>query len=267
MKVIAGRDFSRSISTDAEEAFLINETAVKDFGLGTPEKAIGHEIGWQKWGGDSSNPIKRGRVIGVVKDFHYSSLHEKVASSVIIIYPQQLFKVAVKLQTADMKSTLAFINDAWNRYVPGYPLDYKFMDETYGKMYNNEEKLGDLLFIFTIMAIIVGCMGLFALAAFSTEQRVKEIGIRKVLGASIFNLTALLSKSFMRLVLIATVISFPLAWWAMNNWLENFPYRVSISPWIFVLAALLAVAIALFTVSLQTVKAALANPVKNLRTE
>ena len=267
LKLIAGRDFSREMSTDAEEAFIINETAVKELGFGTAEKALGQRMNWEKWVPDSLHPIKQGKVIGVVQDYHYKSLHEKVATSVIQIYAPVVFKVAVKLKTADIKNTIAYINNTWNKFSPGYPIDYKFMDETYGKMYKNEEKLGSLLLIFTIMAIVVGCMGLFALAAFSAEQRTKEIGIRKVLGASAFNIVGLLSKNFLLLVLIASLIAFPVAWWAMNSWLKDFPYRVNISLWIFFGAGLIAVIIALVTISFQAIKAAIANPVKSLRTE
>jgi putative ABC transport system permease protein len=166
-----------------------------------------------------------------------------------------------------MKNTIAFINNTWNKFSPGYPLDFKFMDDTYGKMYKAEENLGSLIWIFTIMAIFIGCMGLFGLAAFSAEQRIKEIGIRKVLGASVFSITALLSKNFVRLVLISSIIAFPIAWWAMNKWLEDFSYRIAISWWVFVVAGIAALLIALITVSFQAIKVAVANPVKNLRTE
>jgi putative ABC transport system permease protein len=267
-KLIAGRDFSKDMSTDVQEAFIINETAVKEFGFGTPEKAIGQRLDWNEWEpADSLNTVKKGKVIGVIQDFHYKSLHEKVTASVIQIYPQVSFKVAVKLKTAGIKNTIAYINDTWNKFTPGYPLDYQFMDETYGKMYKGEEKLGSLLWIFTVMAIVVGCMGLFALAAFSAEQRTKEIGIRKVLGATVFNIVGLLSKNFLLLILLASLIAFPIAWWAMNNWLKDFPYRVNISWWIFFAAGLLALIIALVTISFQAIKAAIANPVKSLRTE
>jgi putative ABC transport system permease protein len=206
-------------------------------------------------------------VIGVVKDFHYESLREKVRASVIHIYPQVTFKVAVKLKTADISNTIAFINNTWNRFNPGYPLDYKFMDDSYGLMYKSEEKLSDLLWIFAIMAIVVGCMGLFGLAAFSAEQRTKEIGIRKILGANVFNIFGLLSKKFVLLVLLASLISIPIAWIAMNKWLEDFPYRVNMSWWVFVIATAAALLIALLTVSFQSIKAAMINPVKSLRTE
>lgn len=268
LRLIAGRDFSRDMATDVREAFIINETAVREFGFGTPEQAIGQRIHWNEWSPqDSLNPVKKGKVIGVIQDFHYKSLHEKVSASVIQLYPQEVFKIAAKLKTADLQSTIAYVTSVWNKFSPGYPLDYKFMDETYGKMYKNEEKLASLLWIFTIMAIVVGCLGLFGLAAFSAEQRTKEIGIRKVLGASVFNIMGLLSKSFVIMVLIASVAAFPVAWWAMNKWLADFPYRVEISWWVFVIAVVAALLVALITVSFQSIKAATTNPVKSLRTE
>ncbi|HEY5967207.1 MAG TPA: ABC transporter permease [Chitinophagaceae bacterium] len=268
LRIVAGRDFSKDMATDVKEAFIINETAVKEWGFGTPEKAIGQPISWNEWSPiDTLNPIKRGKVIGVVDDFHYKSLHEKVTASVIHVYPQVVFAVAVKLKTADIKNTIAYINNVWDKFVPGFPLDYKFMDETYSTMYKAEAKLSDLLWIFTIMAIVVGCMGLFGLAAFSAEQRTKELGIRKVLGANAFDIVGLLSKNFLVLVMIASLIAFPIAWWAMNSWLKDFPYRVSISWWVFGIAIIAALAIALLTVSFQAIKAALTNPVKSLRTE
>jgi putative ABC transport system permease protein len=268
LRLIAGRDFSRDRSTDVSEAFIINETAVKSFGFNTPQAALGQQILWDEWEPvDSTQPVKRGKVIGVVKDFHYKSLHEKVTASVIQLYPQVTETVALKLRSSDMASSIAHISNVWKRYAPSFPLDYKFVDETYGKMYSSEEKLSSLLWIFAIMAILVGCMGLFGLAAFSAEQRTKEIGIRKVLGANVFNIMGLLSKNFIVLVAIAAVIAFPVAWWAMNNWLDDFPYRVAISWWIFGIAIIAALLIALITVSFQSIKAATANPVKSLRTE
>jgi putative ABC transport system permease protein len=268
LRIIAGRDFSREMSTDVREAFIINETAVREFGYGTPEKAIGQPMSWNEWyPTDSLHPVKNGKVIGVVQDFHYKSLHEKVTASVIQLYPQVAYTVAAKLRTTDIKGTIAYINNEWNKYISSYPLDYKFMDESYGAMYNSEEKLSELLWIFTIMAIVVGCMGLFGLAAFSAEQRTKEIGIRKVLGANVFNIVGLLSRRFLILIVIASLIAFPIAWWAMNNWLKDFPYRIMISWWMFAIAIIAALAIALFTVSFQSIKAAVASPVKSLRTE
>jgi putative ABC transport system permease protein len=267
LTIVAGRDFSKDMPTDTSNAFIINETGVKELGMGTPEKALGQRINWDKWIPDSLNPVKKGQVIGVVKDFHYKSLHEKVSTSVLQIYPPVLEKVAVKVKAADVKNTIAYINKTWNKFSPDYPLDYKFMDENFDEMYKSEDKLKTLLSIFTATAILVGCMGLFGLAAFSAEQRTKEIGIRKVLGATVLDIVSMLSKNFLQPVLIASLIAFPVAWWAMNNWLQNFPYRVSISWWVFALAAIVALIIALITVSFQSIKAAVSNPVKSLRTE
>lgn len=267
MELIAGRDFSKEISSDVEEAFVINEMAVKEFGFGTPGQALGQRVNWEKWIPDSANPVKKGRVIGVIKDFHYKSLHEKVTASVIQIYPPVAFKVAAKLQAANMRETISYIDNTWKKFTPEFPLDYKFMDATYGAMYEAEDKLSRLLTIFTIMAIFVGCMGLFGLAAFNAEQRTKEISIRKILGATSFSIVQLLSKTFLKPVLIASLIAFPIAWYAMNKWLEEFPYRAEITWWIFGMAAIIAVVIAVLTVSFQSLKAAFSNPVKNLRTE
>jgi len=268
LRIIAGRDFSKAMSTDIKEAFLINETGVKELGYGRPEKAIGQPINWREWvPTDTLQPVKKGKIIGVVQDFHYKSLYEKVALSVIQLYPQVSFKVALKIQTANTRSTLAHINKVWNKYSNGYPLDYKFMDESYGIMYRSEEKLAGLLWIFTAMAVVVGCMGLFGLAAFSAEQRKKEIGVRKVLGAGIFNIMGLLSKNFLLLVGISSIIAFPVAWWAIQKWLQDFPYRVHIEWWIFPVTALSALFIAMITTCFQSIKAAIANPVKSLRAE
>jgi putative ABC transport system permease protein len=268
LRIVAGRDFSKEMTTDATAAFIINETAAKEWGYGTPEKAIGKPLYWPEWSpADSLHTVKKGKITGVVEDFHYKSLHEKVTASVIQIYPAVTYTAAVKLKAAGIKNTIASIGQVWNRFSPGYPLDYKFMDETYGNMYHSEEKLGDLLWIFTIMAIFIGCMGLFGLAAFNTQLRTKEIGIRKVLGASVLSVINLLAKNFLLLVVISSVIAFPVAWWTMSSWLNNFPYRVAMSWWIFVTAIAAALFIAFATVSIQSYKASTANPVKSLRSE
>lgn len=267
LQMVAGREFSKKYATDAEEAFIINETAAKEFGFGNPQNAIGQKIAWDKWLPDSLMPVKRGEVIGVVKDFHYKSLHEKVSKAVLVIYPQYVLKVAVKINSAHIDKTLAFIKNTYSKFSPEYPLNYNFLDDNFAKMYASEEKLGGLLWVFTIMSIVVGCLGLFGLAAFSTEQRIKEIGIRKVLGASVGSILTLLSSNFVKLILIALVLASPVAWWAMNKWLEDFAYRVTISGWIFAEAGIAALVIALITVSSQAIRAARANPVKSLRIE
>jgi putative ABC transport system permease protein len=267
LHLIAGRDFSKEITTDVDEAFIINETGVKELGFGTPQAAIGQRLHWNKWDGDSVNPVKKGRVIGVVKDFHYKSLHEKISISVLQIYPPIFYKIAVKTKTADLNNTLGYIEGVWKKYAPEYPLDYKFLDENFAEMYKNEARLGRLLLIFTVMAIVVGCMGLLGLATFSAEQRKREISIRKVLGASVMNIVALLSGNFLKPVFVASLIAFPLAWWAMSKWLEDYSYRVNISWWVFGITVLVALIIALITVSFQSIRAASSNPVKSLRSE
>jgi putative ABC transport system permease protein len=265
LQLIAGRDFSKEIKTDKDASFIINETGVKNLGFGTAEKALGQTLTWPTW----SNPdsLKKGQVIGVVKDFHFKSLYDKVEPAVLQIYPNAYSKVAVKIKTAGIEGTLAHVKKTWNQFTPDYPLEYNFLDESFNQMYKADDKLKSLLSIFTAVTIFVGCLGLFGLAAYAAERRRKEVGIRKVLGASVKGIVLHLSKDFIKLVLIALIIASPIAWYLMNKWLQNFPYRVNISWWIFILSGLMTVLIALITVSFQSIKAATNNPVKSLRTE
>jgi putative ABC transport system permease protein len=267
LQLVAGRDFSKDIKTDQPEGFIINETAVRELGFGTPQKAIGQKLEWKVWVSKTPDSLKKGRVIGVVKDFNYKNLYEKVNSAVIQIYPEAYWKVAVKLKTADAANTISYINNIWKKYSPGYPMDYTFMDENFKRMYQSEDKFRALLIIFTGLAIFIGCLGLFGLAAYTAERRTKEIGIRKILGADVNSIVMLLSGEFLKLILIALVIAAPLAWYFMNGWLKDFAYRIEIGWAVFVLAGVLAIVIAMLTVSYQGIKAALVNPVKNLRVE
>jgi putative ABC transport system permease protein len=267
LHLVAGRDFAKDHPTDAESAFIINETAIKEFGFDTPEKALGQRIHWDKWVTDSLHPVKEGEVIGVIKDFHYKSLYEKVSPAVLIIYPPIVAKVAVKVKTADLNKTIVDIKNTWSKFSPAVPLDYNFIDENFDKMYKADEKLGGLLWIFTAIAIFVGCLGLFGLIALSAEQRVKEIGIRKVLGASAGNIIALLSKNFIQLIVVSLLIASPVAWWVMNKWLEDFAYKININWEVFMLAGAAALVVAMLTLSFQAIKAAIANPVTSLRSE
>ena len=187
--------------------------------------------------------------------------------AVLQIYPQVAVKMALKVRQQDLPKTLDFVKNTWIKFAPAYPLDYKFLDENFEAMYQSEQKLSTLLSIFTLMAILVGCLGLFGLAAFNAEQRTKEIGIRKVLGATASDIVALLSQKFLQPVLVASVIAFPVAWWLMSSWLDDIPYRIEITPWIFILTALASLLIAFITVSFHAIKAAVSNPVKSLRTE
>ncbi|GAB4030302.1 ABC transporter permease [Spirosoma gilvum] len=264
LHLLSGRDFSKDIAGDVS-AYIINETAVRELGLSSPAKAIGKTLSWPTWRNPDS--LKTGPVIGVVKDFHYKSLHEKIEPTVLQIYPQAYSKVAVKITGANIEIAIGQISNVWSRYSPDYPIEYNFLDESFGKMYKGEDKLKTLLTLFTAITIFVSCLGLLGLAANAAEQRRKELGVRKVLGATVEGLVVLLSKDFVKLMLISLLLASPVAWYFMNQWLDNFPYRITINWWMFAVAGGLAVALALVTVSFQTVKAALSNPVKNLKTE
>ncbi|MEJ8756849.1 FtsX-like permease family protein [Pontibacter sp. H259] len=265
VKVLAGRGFSREFATDANHAFMLNETAVKELGYGTPEQALGQPLQWNVWNDTNTDSLKEGKIIGVVKDFHFKSLYDKVEPTVLQIFPPAYVKVAVKIDTDNMTEAIAHVKQVWSKFTPDYPLEYIFMDENFEKMYKSEDKLKTLLWIFTGMAIFVACLGLFGLAAYAAERRKKEIGIRKVLGADNSTIVALLSKEFLRLVIVAALIAFPLAWYAMDKWLQDFAYRIDMSVWVFLVAGIVAAAVAFLTISYQALKAARTNPILNLR--
>jgi putative ABC transport system permease protein len=267
LQLVAGRDFSKEMGTDKDHAWIINETAVRQLGFGTPQKALGQKLYWHVWNNVNPDSIKEGQVIGVVKDFNYKSLYDKVETTVLQIFPDAAWKVAVKMKTTDLGSTINQVKNIWNQFTPDYPIEYKFLDENFEQMYKSEDKLRSLLSIFTAMAIFVGCLGLFGLAAYTAERRRKEVGIRKVLGASTKGVVLLLSKEFVKLVIISLLIASPFAWFFMNKWLQDFAYRINISWWIFIVAGVFTILIALLTVSFQAIKAATANPVKSLRSE
>ncbi|MFN7120347.1 MAG: ABC transporter permease, partial [Saprospiraceae bacterium] len=268
MDVIAGRNFSRDFPTDATNSFIINETAAKNFGFASPEAAVGQPLEWDDWApADTTQPVRKGTIVGVVKDFHYGSLHEKVENAVLVIEPSAYWKVALRVQPGELSKTIAQLESTWKSFNTGYPFDYQFVDASLDNFYKNEQKLMTLLAIFTGLAILIACMGLLGLVTFAAERRVKEIGIRKVLGANVFDIVTLLSKDFLLLVVIAAVVATPLAWWTMNSWLADFSYRISIQWWVFAVGLLLAVLVAMVTVSLQAIKAAVANPVESLKNE
>jgi putative ABC transport system permease protein len=259
MKLVAGRNFSKSLSTDSS-ALIINETTAKLFGWG--KNAVGHIITQADY---NAGQKKDFTVIGVVKDFHFRSLHEAIAPIIMSLHPQ--WGLIIKMKGKDVSGLVASIHKQWADFNTGEPLDYDFIDKLYDKTYIAEQKTGRILNIFSILTILVACLGLFGLAAFTAEQRTREIGIRKVLGASTQQITNMLSREFIKLVVIACVIAFPLSYWLMYKWLQDFAYRINISWWIFLVAGILAITIALATVSFQAIKAAMANPVKSLRTE
>lgn len=259
MKVVAGRNFSENIIADTA-SYLINESAVRSLGWGSPENAINKPFGM---GGDG------GKIIGVVKDFHFNSLQHAVEPLVIMPrLPNNGFsQITMRIDMNNTKSVLKFVSDNWQKYFPAYDLAYTFVDKKLQEQYKSEERFEKFFFYFSILSLLIACLGLFGLTAYATQQRTKEIGIRKVLGASVGGITALLSKDFLKLVLIGTAIAFPLSWWVMNKWLQDFAYRIQIGWWVFVVAGAAALLIALLTVSFQAIRAAIANPVKSLRTE
>lgn len=257
MPLLAGRDFSREYATDDSAAFVLNRAAVEKLGW-TVEEAVNKSMIYGE---------RNGRVIGVVEDVHFESLHNKIVPIIYLINGAGSYQFALRLSGQDIPASLAFIKNIWTEYQPDYPFEYRFLDEQLGALYDSEENLGKIFGIFSLLAVVIACLGLYGLAAFSAEQRTKEIGIRKALGASVKNLVGLLSKEFLKLVIIANIIAWPVAWYAMNRWLENFAYRINIAWWVFILAGTLALAIALLTVAYQAIKAAVANPVKSLRYE
>ncbi|MGH2564840.1 MAG: ABC transporter permease, partial [Ginsengibacter sp.] len=207
------------------------------------------------------------KVIGVAGDFHYTSFRTEVKPFAFVDIPMRMGNFTVKLSTDNIKSTLAQLENTWKKFSPERPFEYTFLDETYERLYQSENRFEKVFIGMVILGIVIACLGLFGLATFAAQQRIKEIGIRKVLGASTAAISTMLSGDFLKLVMIALIIAIPAGWYFMNKWLQDFAYRINISWWMFVAAGLLAVAIAMITVSFQAIKAAIANPVKSLRTE
>jgi len=262
-----GRFFSKDFSTDSLSVVL-NEKAVTELALKNPVGALLTSPDGQFNAPDGS-PYQY-TVVGVVKDFHFQSLHQPIAPLVFSniskfggIVPQ----MALRINAADFKNALSNLENLWKKFIPARPFHYSFLDQNLAKQYQQEQTTQKIFTIFSSLAIFIACIGLLGLAAYTTQQRSREISIRKVLGASVGNVVTMLSKDFLKLVLIAAFFAFPLAWWAMNSWLQDFSYRINITWWVFVIAALLAILVALLTISFQAIKAATANPVKNLRTE
>ncbi len=261
MEMKEGRFFSKDFSTDSL-GVVLNETAVKKFGFANP---IGQRV-WRYGDRELTTKITY-TVIGVVKDFHFESLREDIGALGFFLEPKDDGMVAVRFDASDVKGFIETVKTKWNALSPGQPFNYAFLDDRFTRMYESEQRLGNIFIVFAGLAIFIACLGLLALAAFTAERRSKEIGVRKVLGATTGNIFTLLTSEFTRWVIIANVIALPLAWWGAQRWLENFAYRTEVSWRILALAVGIAVAVAVLTVSFQSVKAALANPVKSLRSE
>lgn len=267
LQMAQGRFFSKQLATDSL-SLVINEKAVAELGLKQP-------VGARLTTPDGQLNLPDGTphiytVIGVVKDFHFQSLHQKITPLVFInsskfgnINPV----MAVRIEAPEFKTAVTGIEKTWKRFVSQRPFHYNFLDEQLANLYHSEKNSQRLFSIFSALAIFIACMGLLGLVTYAIQQRVREIGIRKVLGAGIGSIITMLSKDFLKLIFIAIIISTPLAWWAMHKWLQDFAYRITINWGVFVIAGVVALLIALFTVSLQAIKAAVANPVKSLRME
>ncbi|WP_158642812.1 ABC transporter permease [Mucilaginibacter ginsenosidivorax] len=256
IKLLSGRNFSREMSTDST-ALIVNEAFVKQFGFKDPlnKPIYRNSIGIEKF-----------HIIGVVKDFNYSSLREEI-KPLALIYGDSRGTLSIKVRTANLPSLMNTVKDKWKAFSPNQEFNYSFMDQDFDATYRSEQRIAQLFLSFSTLAILIACLGLFGLAAYAAEQRNKEIGIRKVLGATVPGIVRMLSIDFVRLVLLAILIASPLAWLAMNTWLQNFAYRIDIQWWVVLLASGVALVIAFITVSFQSIKAAIANPVKSLRSE
>jgi putative ABC transport system permease protein len=259
MEVVQGRNFSQDFGTDST-AVILNETAVRKFGFKDP---IGKRISQLEL---NMKDIKTYTVVGVIKDFHFESLRSEISALLLKLGRNQGL-VSFKIKGDNITATLAQVENQWKAMSNGQPFNYSFMDADFDKMYRTERRVGTIAFGFAMLSILIACLGLFGLAAFMAEQRTKEIGIRKVLGASVLTIVRMLSADFLKLVMLSTLIAFPIAYYFMSKWLEDFAYRTTISVWVFVAAGAVAILIAFLTVSFQTIKAAVANPVKSLRTE
>ncbi len=259
LQIVKGRDFSADMATDSTDAFIINEAAAKKLGLHDP---LGARIEWRP----GPTP-RKGAVIGVVKDFNFSTLQLPVDAVVYLVSPQGASVLTVRLQPGNLPAQMAQINKLWAKLIPNYPIQFSFPENDLSQQYLREYRLGSIFGVFAVLSIFIACMGLFGLSILISRQRTKEIGIRKVLGASVGNITALLSRDFLKLVFVAIVIASPLAWYLMNQWLQDFTYRIQVQWWMFLIAGLGAVVIAMCTIGFQSVKAALMNPVKSLKTE
>jgi len=257
MKLAAGRFFSWDIPTDSTKSVLVNEAAVRTFGWKNAEDAIGKRFGK----GDEAR-----HVIGVVRDFNFESLHKPV-DALLIGYLGAANQLSLKIDATHIHDAINHLSKTWKQVVADVPLEYVFVDDRLAEQYGNEQKMEGIFYGFSLLSLLIACFGLFGLTTFVVERKTKEIGIRKVLGANASGIVGLLSRDFLKLVFVSLIIATPLAWFFMNNWLRDFAYRVRIQWWVFVAAGAIAILIALLTVSIQSVRAAIANPVKSLRTE
>ncbi|EAZ79665.1 ABC transporter permease [Algoriphagus machipongonensis] len=258
LELVAGRSYSRDYPSDSTSALVINEAAARQYGYANPADIVGKKF--DQWG-------REGEVIGVVKDFNYISLHNKVEPLTLPFEAYASRFMSLKVKGENIPATLAEIDAVWSELAPHRPFIYSFLDEDFNTQYESDFRFRQIFTTFSVLAILIACLGLLGLATYTAEQRTKEIGIRKVLGANIGSIVGLLSKDFIQLVLIAILVATPVAWYAMNQWLEGFAYQVPVHWWVFLVSGMLAVVVALVTISFQAIKAAMLNPVKSLKSE
>jgi len=263
MEVVAGRNFSEDFATDPEESVIINETAAKKIGWDNP---VGKRFVFRP-PPDSGGEVFYVSVIGVVKDFHLHSLRQRIDPLIIFFDYDSLLTLSIRIASDNIPHTVGLLEKKWKELDPNRPFNFLFLDDSFDSLYRKEERLKNITFYFSFLAVFIGCLGLFGMASFTAEQRTKEIGIRKVLGASVPRIVCLLAKEFVLLVVVANLIAIPVAYFAMNRWLQSFAYRMAIHPLVFVLSTALSLSIALITVSYQAVQAALSNPADSLRYE
>ena len=255
IEMASGRSFSKSFSTDTSSAFLINEELQR---IMDKETAVNERF--EIWG-------REGTIIGVMKNFHFQSMHNDIEPLVLMIWPNSLQYMLVRLQPGDLKKNIERVKSIWEQWIPQYPFVYEFLDKAIDDMYETEQRIGTLVQIFAIMAVVIACLGLFGLASFTAEQRTKEIGIRKTLGASIYGIILMLSREYTKWIIVSAGIAWPVSFLLLSKWLQNYAFRTNLSWWIFIGSGIAALLMAVLTVSYQSIKAAVANPVEALRYE
>jgi putative ABC transport system permease protein len=258
MEILEGRNFRRDHPTDLDDAYIVNEAAVKNFGWDQP---IGKKI---IWAGDKN---KKGYVIGVIKDFHYASFHEEISPLVLHMSAGTPSYLSIRLQEKNLFGSMSYLKRKWQEFYPGHPFDYFFLDDNFNSLYRSEKKMGSLFRFFTLLGIFISCLGLYGLSSYLLERRTKEIGIRKVLGASTPRILIMVSREFVRWIILANVCAWPIIYFVMTQWLENFVHRISIPYWAFLLSTVIVLTITLLTISYQSIKTALTNPADSLRYE
>ncbi|MGC4021062.1 MAG: FtsX-like permease family protein [Cyclobacteriaceae bacterium] len=258
MQLIAGRSFNRDYPTDKQESFMINETAVREYKWGTPDQALGKNI---------DREGKKGKVIGVVKDFNFMSLTNPISALVLSIDENQFNTLAIKFENADPIQMIKSIESDWNQIFPEKAFEYSFLDQQLNQQYANYQNFGSIIKVFSGIAILISCLGVYGLVLFTVQRKVKEIGVRKVLGASVNSVLMLIYRDFVVLILIGFVIAVPVSYYLLQQWLTNFIYHTSIDGLIYVISLLSVLVVVSLTISYQVLRAASANPVESLRTE